>query len=406
MTIVTDTLSETKEVDIIEELVTKVKQDPDFEKLLETSLRIANDVAVLNLEPDLYNVLVWPTTFEAYVDYLEGFRRLIPHQSGHKGWLDPRTEDYKEPLDRLCHFYLLIDQPCGDNKIVEDVPWFSEWLSRFAQAWGHYLDTTESFNEDVLKSFRDNAPKYRVEDSMIGEPPRPNAPSGWQTFNQFFARELNPGLRPIAEPADNTVVTCPADCTYREDFPINASSEIQEILVKGTHKFADVRDLLEGSQYRDAFANGHFVHYFLGPYSYHRFHTPVAGRVEECFKIDGKVFLNVVVGDGQFDAPDLAAGGYEFIQERGVITIDTTGSPFGDVGVVAVIPIGMAQVSGVNMIYSPGTECLKGDEFGYFTFGGSDIIVLFQEGTNPWLQKGGYYRHYGTAIARCTLLSG
>jgi len=40
----------------------------------------------------------------------------------------------------------------------------------------------------------------------------------------------------------------------------------------------------------------------------------------------------------------------------------------GDVGVVAVIPVGMCQVSGVNMTHVPGTQCIKGEEFGYFTF--------------------------------------
>ncbi|MGA9594953.1 MAG: phosphatidylserine decarboxylase [Acidimicrobiia bacterium] len=104
---------------------------------------------------------------------------------------------------------------------------------------------------------------------------------------------------------------------------------------------------------------------------------------------------------GQFNAPDGAepgsakgGEGYEFTQARGVITIDMAGSPYGDIGVVAVVPIGMCQVSGVNMthpaqlmhdepgspLYGPGGyECQKGEVFGYFTFGGSDIIVLFQE---------------------------
>jgi hypothetical protein len=66
-----------------------------------------------------------------------------------------------------------------------------------------------------------------------------------------------------------------------------------------------------------------------------------------------------------------------------VLTIDTSGSPSGDVGIVAMVPIGMCRVSGVNMTHELGKECRKGDEFGYFTFGGSDIIVLFQEGANP-----------------------
>ncbi len=159
--------------------------------------------------------------------------------------------------------------------------------------------------------------------------------------------------------------------------------------------------MLAGSQYKSAFANGRFAHYFLGSYSYHRFHTPVAGIVRECYPINGLVYLDVNLSQGQFDAPDSSEGGYEFTQVRGVITVDTTNSPFGDVGIVAIIPIGMCQVSSVNMTATVGSNMLKGDEFGYFLFGGSDIIVLFQEGTNPLIDGGQQYRHYGTLIAIC-----
>jgi len=68
---------------------------------------------------------------------------------------------------------------------------------------------------------------------------------------------------------------------------------------------------------------------------------------------------------------------------------------------VAVIPIGMCQVSGVNMIHETNKACLKGDEFGYFTFGGSDIIVLFQEKAQAKISTETDYRHYGSPIAQC-----
>ncbi len=57
-----------------------------------------------------------------------------------------------------------------------------------------------------------------------------------------------------------------------------------------------------------------------------------------------------------------------------------------------------------------GATCRKGDEFGYFTFGGSDIIILTQKGTNPrWNPRftpgTGYYSHYGTELGRLALRS-
>ncbi len=374
-----------------------------FISLLESSLQKAKELASENLNEALFKALEWPTDIVGYIIYLEEFSRWIPRQSGDVAWQDPETGHSQEVYDRLCHFYYLIDQKVGANGqvIVQEIPWFSEWLVSYANLWGSFLNTTDSITEESLNSFIKYSPEYRVQDSMIDG--KSNNPSGWLTFNQFFARELNPGLRPISNPTENTTVTMPADCTFRKKYDIDANSAIPEITVKHTHQFANIKDLLEGSKYADSFANGTFVHYFLGPYSYHRFHTPVAGVIKESYPVQGKVYLEVNLENGeggaQFDAPDNSEGGYEFNQARGILTIDTSSSPYGDMGIVAVIPIGMCQVSSVNMIATPDKPCQKGDEFGYFLFGGSDIIVLFQEGKAPIIDETTGYRYYGTSMS-------
>jgi phosphatidylserine decarboxylase len=116
------------------------------------------------------------------------------------------------------------------------------------------------------------------------------------------------------------------------------------------------------------------MHNFLGPNDYHRFRAPVRGTVLECRAIQQRVYLDVVIKDGEYSAPDGA--GYEFKQTRGLIIFD---SP---IGLVAVLPIGMAQVSSVNMTAVEGAYLNKGEEFGYFLFGGSDIILLFEADSN------------------------
>jgi phosphatidylserine decarboxylase len=394
--------------EIIQQFIDGAAAHSGFERMLLASLTTAQKLGKEKLDADLYDALRWPTDFDGYIDYLEYYRRYKPRQGKAKAWQNPENGQSQEVYDHLCHFYWLIDQPLGsDGHLVQDIEWFSDWLIDYAKDWGNFLNTTESFNQEILESFIVDSPAFRMQDSMIGTDPktwRPNNPSGWLTFNQFFARELNPGLRPIASPTDNTVVTAPADCTYKAQYPIDADSNIKEVTMKKTHKYANVKDLLEGSEYADKFANGTFVHYFLGPYSYHRFHTPVAGFVKECYAIHGKVFLDVNLKDGQFDAPDSSEGGYEFTQSRGVIIVDTTNSPYGNVGLVAVVPIGMAQVSSVNMTATINNQYEKGEEFGYFLFGGSDNILLFQEGVNPQILTNTDYRHYGTAAAKCKTL--
>ena len=423
MTIFVEPIPEPSQIPELKPLLDR-RNDVEFVNLLERSLRAARDKASKELKPALFQAIPfgtgnWPTTFDEYAEFLAKFSHWIPQQSTNPVWKDPTNPqgEHQEVFDHLCFFYWLIDQPVLPNKgVLQHYGWFESFLVAYANLWGSVLDTPASFDRKILESFIKESPEFRVQDSMFGDPPRPNIPSGWLTFNQFFARELNPGLRPISHPSDNTIVTVPADCTYRQHYKIDAESNIEpKITIKGTHTYANVKELLTGSAYADKFANGHFIHLFLGPYSYHRFHTPVSGVVMDCYPLAGQVYLKVQIGGSspgsqgnQFQAYDLAVGGYEFQQARGVLTIDTSGSPDGDVGIVAVVPVGMCQVSGVNMTYEVGKECYKGEEFGYFTFGGSDIIILFQEGTDPQYNQdffavgGPPYSHYGTRLATVT----
>lgn len=365
--------------------------------LIEQSLNIAKNKARQSLNQDLFESLYWPTNRYSYINYLNAFVRWIPQQSGEIAWRKPGTLHSQEVYDRLCHYYYLVDQETSSGVLAQNIPWFSDFLTDYANYWGDFLNTSESFNDSILYSFIKFSPQYRIQDSMING--KPNAP--WNNFNDFFARELNPGLRPITSPNKNSVVTMPADCTFRKKYSIDQNSNIPEIVIKQTHRFGNINELLKGSQYANSFANGTFVHYFLAPYSYHRFHTPVSGVVKECYPVQGLTFLEVNISNGQFDAPDNAENGYQFLQARGIITIDTSNSPEGDMGIIAVIPVGMCQVSSVHMTAKPGSTASKGDEFGYFKFGGSDIILLFQEGKSPVINECTNYRHYGNSVSTC-----
>jgi len=388
---------------VIAVFIEKSSNDEEFTALLISSLTKAKQIAEKKLKASLYKALQWPSTLAEYVHYLTTFAEWIPQESKEDIWIIPGTNGHQEIDDRTNHFYWLIDQEVGEkNKVlVENITWFSKWLIEYSKNWGNFLNTSHSLNADTFSTFQNNSPLYKVEDSMVMG--KPNNPSGWLTFNQFFARTLNPGLRPISNPFNNKTITSPADCNFKSTYKIADDSTIPEILIKSTHKYASVQQLLAGSNYKDAFANGTFVHYYLSTFSYHRFHTPVAGIVKECYPIHGLVYLDVVIKDKQFDSPDNAEDGYEFAQARGVIIIDTKNSPYGNIGIVAVIPIGMCQVSSVNMIATVGNNLNKGDEFGYFLFGGSDIIILFQAGVIPQIDTNKSYRHYGSAIATCTL---
>lgn len=392
---------------IIHDLQARIDRDHALGDVIVQSLRRAGDRARADLDPDLFEALDWPRSLPEYYDYLKGFVRWVPRQSDAAAWKKsaPQERYAREVSDRLAHFFWLVDQKVdeGGNAVAQNRDDFRDWLTGFARRWGGFLDTPESFSQEILESFLRDAPEYNVGESMAGG--RPNAPSGWLTFNQFFARELNPGLRPVAEPADNKVVTSPADCLFQHVYGIDEASNIPRTTVKGTHHYGNIRQLLEGSRYADAFAGGTFVHYMLPPSAYHRYHVPVSGLVEESYVVTGKVFMQVDLEDHLLASKDSATSGYEFSQTRGVLTLDTSASGHGDLGVVAVVPVGMAHVASVNLTTVEGTRVTKGEEFGFFQFGGSDIIILFQEGVARDVDTTTDFRHVGSPVARCGTLT-
>jgi phosphatidylserine decarboxylase precursor len=388
---------------IVRDLRNLLEKEDGLADRLVRSLSKARQRAQAGLKPDLFDALDWPQDLPEYESYLKRAIRWIPRQSAAKAWQGTKpSERYaKEVSDRMSHFFFLVDQDI-DEGTPQDSESFRRWMTEFARQWGSFLDTPESFSAEVLQSFIEDAPEYRVHESMIGG--APNNPSGWLTFNQFFGRQLNGGLRPVAEPTNNLVVTSPADCVYQHTYQIDPDSNIPAVAVKN-EKYGNIKQLIDGSDYSDAFAGGTFAHYELLPSSYHRYHLPASGTVKECFNVSGTVFVQVDLEDNEFKSTDAATTGYEFFQNRGVITLDTSASGHGDIGIVAVIAVGMAHVASVVLSAVEGTQMSKGDEFGYFQFGGSDIIVLFQKGVDPQIDTNEDYRLFGTPIAHCQPLS-
>ncbi|WP_437585908.1 phosphatidylserine decarboxylase [Sorangium sp. So ce1000] len=317
-------------------------------------------------------------------------------------WVPTEDKPGREVYNHLCKFHFILDQPPVlelQNRIVphHEAPALtplSAWMVRYAKAMGEFLDTPESLTPESLKSFYES-PSYNMSDYIVPH-------GGWKTFNQFFARNFKPGLRPVAAVSDPSVIVSPADATFAGQWEIRTDSQVT---VKNLHW--SIGELLEGSPYKDRFVNGLFMHAFLGPNDYHRQHAPVAGTVLEARVIPGQVYLEVIAepipGDTRgrhrlkphrsFDAPDNA--GYQFAQARGLVVLETA------IGLVAVLPIGMCQVSSVILTAEKGVTLRKGEEISYFQFGGSDIIVLFEAKSNvSFTAQPGVHYKVGTKIAQ------
>jgi phosphatidylserine decarboxylase len=312
---------------VVEDLVTLLGARPPVREALEGAIRSAG---LAGLE-----------STESLLAYLDDLVTAVPTQA--------------ENPPKAFKFYYIINQ-APEDRLNRDES-FNAWLKKYVKARGQFMDTPAS--AAGIPSFTAR-PNYHIDDYVVG-------PSGWLTFNQFFAREMKPGKRPIAAPFDDKVIVSPADSVFAGTWDIDADSKVT---VKGVTW--PIAKLLDGSPYQDAFKNGIYTHSFLNVDDYHRYHVPVAGEIKEVRKIEGRVYINVIrKADGSIEIID--GDTYQYNQERGLIVID---SP--EVGLVAVLPIGMGSVSSVNLTPDVGARLRKGDEFGFFMFGGSDIVMLFQ----------------------------
>ncbi len=314
-------------------------------------------------------------TLDDYLDYVNDLVTWAPREQG----------DSRDIYNKIVEFYFFLDQepvrslqsPVEPGCEPEELTPLSEWIVEYAQAWGLYLDTTDSASE--IESFRTD-PLFNWDEYA---PP----PSGYLTFNQFFARHLKPGMRPIAGLRNNSMIVAPADSTFVGWWQVNEKSNIyvedNMLDIKGIQW--SIHQLLEGSAYADRFKGGIFTHSFLNTFDYHRWHTPVQGKVLESRVIQGQAYLDVDVKPAIVDGEEvnvlnaLDGTGYQFVQTRGLVVID---SP---IGLVACLPMGMAQVSSVVITAEQGVTLHKGEELGYFQFGGSDFVMVFERASNVQL---------------------
>ena len=179
--------------------------------------------------------------------------------------------------------------------------------------------------------------------------------TNFTSFSAFFVRQLKATARPLAPPA--CIVPCDARVLAYDSY--NAA---KGIVVKG-EKFS-LNEFL-GASYEEPYSNGPLVVLRLAPCDYHRFHAPVDCIPQEPHLINGKLFsVNPFALQADFTI---------FTQnKRIVIPLET--EAFGRVLLVA---IGATSVGSIQMTYTPGEQCIKGQELGYFDLGGSSIVLCF-----------------------------
>ena len=188
-----------------------------------------------------------------------------------------------------------------------------------------------------------------------------DAEDSYKTFNDFFYRHLKPEARPLV--GDEKSVVFGADGRH---FGIQNVSTIDTIYAKG--QGFSVNELLGNSKLASKFEGGTAIISRLCPVDYHRYHSPVTGKVVSQKLIEGGLYsVNPIALSQKID--------YLWRNKRILNLIDTA-----DLGQVAYIAVGATCVGSIKMTAKEGGSVEKGGELGYFEFGGSCVITLFEPG--------------------------
>lgn len=226
------------------------------------------------------------------------------------------------------------------------------------QFYGSYQDLKVSRKKvpPFVKKFNIDLNEYKA-----GSVKSDKKEESYKSFNEFFIREFEDGQRNFIQDSDKM----PAFCEARY-FGYGQMNDIVKVPVKG--KFLNANDLLGNSKWGETFKEGPLLIARLCPVDYHRYHYPLDGKTIDSFQISGQYHsvnpLALKVRENIF-----------LVNERRASVLETK-----DFGKIAYIEVGAAMVGKIIQSHDESQSFKRGDEKGYFLFGGSTVIVLGEKG--------------------------
>jgi len=235
----------------------------------------------------------------------------------------------------------LYDNPVGEATM------FTLVKRKFISDWyGIMMDSPSS--ADKIKPFVE---EYNIDLNISQR-------QEFNSFNDFFTRKLKENARQIDTTAN--VVVSPADgkiLAYQ-----NISNT--DFIIKG-FRF-DVSSFLDDTELAENYKDGSLIIVRLAPYDYHRYHFPLSGTISFPKKIKGDLYsVNPIA------LREMAE--IFFLNKREYVSFST--DQFGD---IIMCEVGATMVGSIIQTYE-SNNIEKGQEKGYFKFGGSTVVLIFEK---------------------------
>lgn len=219
----------------------------------------------------------------------------------------------------------------------------------FSTLYSYFQKTKSS-----QKKIRPFIKKYAIDTSEFLDPVE-----SYSSFNDFFIRKLKPSARPITSGNDTAIL--PADGRY---LAFHNFHQEKGIVVKG-EKFS-LKTLIDDEKLAHKYQEGSLLIARLAPVDYHRFHFPCNCNPSKARLINGPLY----------SVNPLALNyNIRILSENKRMITHLQTHLFGT---ILFIEVGATNVGTIHQNYQPEKHYAKGDEKGYFSFGGSCILLFFE----------------------------
>lgn len=284
----------------------------------------------------------------------------------------------------------VLDYPMGTRAgyVLFNDPRVNAKMKNILDYWGRYLQSEESsyvlntsdkgwlspyaLNEMAKEAGGDNfVDLFAVRSTDVKQK------LGYTSWDDFFTRKFKPGIRPVASPDDDDVIANACESApfrIAHDVPLKA-----KFWIKGQPY--SLIDLLHNDPWTSKFEGGTLYQAFLSALSYHRWNSPVSGKIVKAYNLDGTYYGEALAqGFENPNGPDkVAANNFQaFLTSTATRAVIFIQADNPKIGLMCFVAVGMGDVSNNEITVRIGQHVNKGDQLGMFHFGGSTHVLLFR----------------------------
>lgn len=253
------------------------------------------------------------------------------------------------------------------------------YIKAILDEWGTFLKSSEStyvlsddphsgwFGADAKKEL----PNFDKE--FVCDPTKPH--HGFKSWDDFFIRVFQDGMRPISSPDDDSVVV---NACESAPFAVARDVKLLDKFWLKAQPYA-LEFMLNNDPLAKRFEGGTVFQAFLSALTYHRWHSPISGKIVKTEIVPGSYYAETMSVGFDPSAPNDSQGYLAEMATRALIYIQADNP---DIGLMCFMAIGMAEVSTCEITVYEGQHIKKGEQLGIFHFGGSTYCLIFDPKVN------------------------